>query len=77
MSEEEFRAAFRNSAVKRTKWRGLVRNACIALGNVKFESGTPAYDRINSLLARLSVCEDPVIAESAIWAWSRIQAEEK
>ena len=77
MTEEEFREAFRNSAVKRTKWRGLVRNACIALGNVKPENGTAAYERINALLARLSVSEDPVIAESALWAMSRIQAEEK
>jgi epoxyqueuosine reductase len=77
MTEEEFREAFRNSAVKRTKWRGLVRNACIALGNVELENGTAAYERINALLARLSVSEDPVIAESAIWALSRIQEGEK
>jgi epoxyqueuosine reductase len=77
MSEEEFRGAFRNSAVKRTKWRGLVRNACIVLGNVKVENGTATYERINELLTRLSVSEDPVIAESAIWALWRIQAEEK
>jgi epoxyqueuosine reductase len=73
MNEEEFRVAFRNSAVKRTKWRGLVRNACIALSNVKLENGTPAHERVSALLTRLSVCEDPVIAESAIWALSRIQ----
>ncbi len=33
LSEDEFRELFRGSAIKRTKWRGLVRNACIALGN--------------------------------------------
>jgi epoxyqueuosine reductase QueG len=33
MTETEFREVFRSSAIKRTKWRGLVRNACIALGN--------------------------------------------
>ena len=73
MSEEDFRVAFRNSAVKRTKWRGLVRNACIALGNVKIKNGTPTHERVSALLARLSVSSDPVIAESAIWALSRIQ----
>jgi len=30
LSEEEFRQKFRGSAVRRAKWRGLVRNACIA-----------------------------------------------
>ncbi len=33
MNEEQFRDVFRGSPIKRTKWRGLVRNACIALGN--------------------------------------------
>lgn len=33
LTEEQFRAYFRGSPIKRTKWRGLIRNACIALGN--------------------------------------------
>ena len=33
LSQREFSAIFRRSAVKRAKWRGLVRNACVALGN--------------------------------------------
>src|SRR5262249_39185635 len=37
MTEAEFREAFRRSPVKRTKWRGLVRNACVALGNSRDE----------------------------------------
>ena len=73
MNEEEFRGSFRNSAVKRTKWRGLVRNACIALGNTKLENGTPRHERVSALLTRLCGSPDPVIAESAIWALSRIQ----
>jgi len=73
MNEEQFRKGFRNAAVKRTKWRGLVRNACIALGNAEVENGTPAYERVHALLTRLAASPDPVIAESAIWAMSRIQ----
>ena len=73
MDETEFRHVFRGSAIKRTKWRGLVRNACIALGNSKPHRGTSVHQRISELLRRLSSSEDAVIAESALWALSRIQ----
>jgi len=72
LSEEEFREKFRGSAMKRTKWRGLVRNACIALGNSDVERGTEAHKRIAELLHRLSESQEPGIAESAHWALSRI-----
>jgi epoxyqueuosine reductase len=73
MDEAEFRRVFRGSAVKRTKWRGLVRNTCIALGNSDLHSGTPAHGRVRELLKRLCASHDAVIAESALWALSRIQ----
>jgi epoxyqueuosine reductase len=73
LDETQFRRLFRGSAVKRTKWRGLVRNACIALGNSELHRGTSVYQRITKLLRRLSCSRDPVIAESALWALSRIQ----
>jgi epoxyqueuosine reductase len=73
MDETQFRRVFRGSAIKRTKWRGLVRNACIALGNADLRPGATAYERITALLQRLSASPDVVIAESALWALSRIQ----
>jgi epoxyqueuosine reductase len=73
MSEEEFREKFRGSAMKRTKWRGLVRNACIALGNSKVRPGSAQHARILKLLHRLSQSPEISIAESAQWALSRIQ----
>jgi epoxyqueuosine reductase len=73
MDEAEFRRVFRGSAVKRTKWRGLVRNACIALGNSEVHSGTRTHRKISELLQRLSGSQDAAIAESALWALSRIQ----
>ena len=72
LDETEFRRIFRGSPIKRTKWRGLVRNACIALGNAEVPSGR-VYHRITELLQRLSASPDAVIAESALWALSRIQ----
>jgi epoxyqueuosine reductase len=73
MSEEQFRAFFRGSPVKRSKWRGLIRNACIALGNSAPARGSENFERICALLARLSASSEPLIAESAQWALSRIQ----
>ena len=73
MSEEEFREVFRGSAVKRAKWKGLVRNACIALGNSKLAPDAPERGRILVLLQRLAGSSEPAIAESARWALGRIQ----
>jgi epoxyqueuosine reductase len=73
LSEEQFRRMFKGSPIKRTKWRGLVRNACIALGNASVPRGSGQHQRIRELLARLSASPEPVISESAQWALSRIQ----
>jgi epoxyqueuosine reductase len=73
MNEEQFPAFFRGSPVKRTKWRGLVRNACIALGNSAPTRHSIHHERISVLLTRLSTSSEPLIAESALWALSRIQ----
>jgi epoxyqueuosine reductase len=73
LSDEEFRAIFRGSPVKRTKWRGLVRNACIALGNCAPTPASHQRERICALLTPLSSSSEPVIAESAQWALQRIQ----
>ena len=76
MSEEEFRQTFRGSAIKRAKWRGVIRNACIALGNSDLAPGAPAYPRVVAVLQGLSRSPETVIAESAQWALSRIQSNE-
>jgi epoxyqueuosine reductase len=73
MSEDEFREVFRGSPVKRTKWRGLVRNACIALGNSGVQKGMTTHERASGLLEKLANSQEEAIAESARWALSRIQ----
>ncbi|HEV1996378.1 MAG TPA: tRNA epoxyqueuosine(34) reductase QueG [Candidatus Acidoferrum sp.] len=73
LSEADFRELFRGSPVKRTKWRGLLRNACIALGNSSLRPATTDHDRIIDILERLAASEDQVLAESARWALLRIQ----
>lgn len=72
LSQREFSAIFRQSAVKRAKWRGLVRNACVALGNSAVDKSAAAYPRVIRLLDRLASSEDSLIAEHARWALARL-----
>ena len=72
LSQEEFSRIFRGSAVKRAKWRGLVRNACVALGNSQIARGSRAHARIVALLERLAAADDSLIAEHARWALLRL-----
>jgi epoxyqueuosine reductase len=73
LNEKEFSAIFRGSPIRRAKWRGMIRNVCVALGNSPVEPGSPAYERIMALLARLSASADEIIAEHARWAFSRLK----
>ena len=73
LNQGDFREMFRGSPVKRAKWRGLVRNACIAAGNSAIRRGSASHRRICDSLKTLAVCGDSVVAESAQWALSRIQ----
>ena len=74
LSEDEFRRAFRRSPVKRTKWRGLLRNACVALGNSAITPENPAYPRIMQRLEKLASAEDALVAEHAKWALEQLRA---
>ncbi len=73
LAEADFRELFRGSAIKRTKWRGLIRNSCMAAGNSGLRPGMADHHRICDMLERLAASEDHVLAESARWALSRIQ----
>ena len=72
LSQAEFSRIFRGSAVKRAKWRGMVRNACVALGNSQLARGSEAHARSVALLERLVASEDSLIAEHARWAMQRL-----
>ena len=77
LTEEEFREVFRRSPVKRTKWKGLVRNACISMGNSGLRAGEPRYKEICARLAQLAAADDAIIAEHAQWALRRLGANAK
>ena len=65
MDDEAFRAAFRNSPVKRAKRRGLARTAAVVLGNIGDERDAP-------VLAHASDDPDPLVREHAAWALGQI-----
>jgi len=76
LSPHDFSAAFRGSAVKRAKWRGLIRNACVALGNSTSSSGSAVHTRVVQLLRRLASSGDSLISEHARWALARLSHSE-
>ena len=65
ITQEEFDRQFKTSPIKRAKRIGLIRNVCIALGNIgDIKAGEP--------LGRTLKHEDPLIREHAAWALSQI-----
>jgi epoxyqueuosine reductase len=70
LSDDEFRALFRNSPIKRIKRRGLLRNVCVALGNVGDWSDLPA-------LKRAAADPELLIAEHAKWAIHQIKSRHR
>ncbi len=72
LTQNQFSEYFRGSAIKRTKWRGLVRNACVAVGNSKLPRDSEAYRRVTLLLSLLADSDDTLIAEHARWALARL-----
>ena len=65
LDDVQFRALFRGSPIKRIKRRGLLRNVCVALGNVGNHNDLPA-------LERAAQDPEPLIAEHAAWAITEI-----
>lgn len=65
MDESEFRQQFQGSAIRRAKWRGLIRNALIVAGNC-------ADPKLLPLVERYCRHPDPMLREHAEWAHQRI-----
>ncbi len=65
LTPEEFNQQFRGSPVKRTKRGGLLRNVAIAMGNSGERKFRPQLETWTSN-------EDPVLAEAAEWAITRL-----
>ena len=62
-----FKQKFAGTPMLRTKRRGVLRNVCVALGNVGDRSALPA-------LQKASEDSEPLIAEHAQWAITQIES---
>lgn len=67
LDESGFRARFRGTPIARARRRGLLRNVCVALGNLRDPAALPALERAAS-------DSEPLVAEHARWAIKRIEA---
>ena len=66
LSEDAFRQRFRQTALWRTRRRGLLRNAALVLGNTGDATALPA-------LRRATEDHEPFVREAARWAIENIQ----
>jgi epoxyqueuosine reductase len=66
LSENDFRRVFAHSPIKRAKYRGWLRNLCVAIGNSDDVRFIPK-------LQELAAQADPLIREHAAWALARLR----
>jgi epoxyqueuosine reductase len=70
LDDAAFKSRFAGTPLLRTKRRGLLRNVCVALGNVGDARALPA-------LRRAALDPEPLIAEHAAWAIGRIESRSR
>jgi len=66
LNDAGFKQRFAGTPILRTKRRGLLRNVCVALGNMGTRAALPP-------LARAAHDAEPLIAEHAQWAIGQIE----
>lgn len=86
MDVDTFRAVFRKMPMKRTKYRGLRRNACIAAGNLlrcddwwpksTSERATFLADVTQELVTIAEADESPLVRAHAVWAVYQLCGDE-
>ena len=68
LDEEAFRARYRKTPLWRAKRRGVLRNACLVIGNQRYQPASAA-------LAALANDPEPIIQSAARWALERLQLQ--
>jgi len=67
LTEADFREVFKRSAVRRAKWRGLLRNVLVAMGN-------SVNLRFRPLLEQFARSPDPLLSDHSRWALHRLES---
>ena len=70
LDEAGFKSRFAGTPILRAKRRGLLRNVCVALGNVGDKSALP-------VLQKAAGDTEPLIAEHARWAIMQIESRQE
>jgi epoxyqueuosine reductase len=70
LDDSGFKKRFAGTPMQRTRRRGLLRNVCVALGNVGDESALPS-------LHRATADPEPLIVEHARWAIEQIERRQR
>jgi len=70
LDEAGFKSRFAGTPMLRTKRRGVLRNVCVALGNIGDSAALPA-------LEKAAQDKEPLIAEHARWAIEAIESRRK
>ncbi|MDD5140820.1 MAG: tRNA epoxyqueuosine(34) reductase QueG [Verrucomicrobiales bacterium] len=70
LDDAGFKSRFAGSPMLRTKRRGLLRNVCVALGNIGDATVLPALEKATH-------DQEPLIAEHARWAIEQLETCEK
>jgi epoxyqueuosine reductase len=70
LDDAGFKTKFSGTPMFRTKRRGILRNVCVALGNVGNETALPA-------LEKATTDKEPLIAEHARWAMDEIKSRRR
>ena len=66
ISEDDFHRIFAHSPIKRAKYRGWLRNLCVAMGNSGDERFVPWLEQV-------AQHSDPIVREHATWALDRLR----
>jgi epoxyqueuosine reductase len=65
MTRERFAEVFRGTPIRRAKWEGFLRNACVVAGNI---GGAECRGALEKLLGH----ESAVVRGTAAWALGRL-----